>query len=305
MYKKDIKQIELIKYYKENRENYRKMGKRLEKFLKLIFEKEKVTYHSIASRAKSSESFSKKVERKEYSSLESATDLCGIRVITFLESETKIVESVLRKIFLIDEMRSEDKSENLGEDKVGYKSIHLVATLPESMLKMQEFERFKNLKFEIQVRTILQHAWAEVEHDKNYKFSGQLPPDIKRRFKLLAGFLEIADREFENISKEITEYEKKVSEEIADNKLQEIGINSTSLGKYLNEKLGIFIAQSISQKTIKLLNENEIKNLKDFSEIENTEIIKKYLEQRNKKGPSSYDLMIRHLLSAKKNDQKD
>ncbi|MGL5050099.1 MAG: GTP pyrophosphokinase [Fusobacteriaceae bacterium] len=299
MYKKDYKQLELLNYYKENREDYRKMGKRLEKFLTIQFEKEKILYHSIDSRAKSRESFSKKVQRKEYYSLEYATDLCGIRVITFLESETKIVEKFLRKIFFIDEKRSEDKSDTLGEDKVGYKSIHLVASLPKSLLVLPEFERFSNLKFEIQVRTILQHAWAEVEHDKNYKFSGQLPPDIKRRFKLLAGFLEIADREFENISKEITEYEKKVAQEIADNKLQEISINSTSLRKYLNEKLKLAVAQSISQKSINLLSEHEIKTLKDFFELENQEIIKKYLDMRNKKGPANYDVLIRHLLAEK------
>lgn len=297
MYKNDQKQLELLNYYRENREDYRKMGKRLEKFISLQFEKEKIHYHSIDSRAKSRESFSKKVQRKEYYSLEYATDLCGIRVITFLESETRIVESFLRKVFLIDEKRSEDKSKTLGEDKVGYKSIHLVASLPKVLLDLPEFERFSNLKFEIQVRTILQHAWAEVEHDKNYKFSGQLPPDIKRRFKLLAGFLEIADREFENISKEITEYEKKVAQEIAENKLQEIGINSTSLRKYLNEKFKLSVTQSVSQKTINLLSEHHIKTLKDFFEIEKDEIIKKYLDMRNKKGPANYDVFIRHLLA--------
>lgn len=296
MDRNDKEQLRIMNYYRENRENYRKLGKRLEKYIKLQFEKNRITYHSIESRAKSRESFFKKLQRKEYTSLESATDLCGIRVITFLESETKIVEKFLRTLFVIDEGRSIDKSENLGEDRVGYKSIHLVALLPEELLKLQEFERFRGMKFEIQVRTILQHAWAEVEHDKNYKFSGQLPPDIKRRFKLLAGILEIADREFENISKEITEYEKRVTDEIANDKLQEIELNSTSLRKYLNEKLNLSVKQAVGQKTIKFLHDNGIKNLKDFSVIENREIIKIYTDTKNSRGPVSYDLMIRHLV---------
>ncbi|WP_297598989.1 hypothetical protein [uncultured Cetobacterium sp.] len=293
-------QLQLINYYKKNRENYRKMGKRLERFLKQVFEKEKITYQSISSRAKTRESFQKKLERKGYPTLDYATDLCGIRVITFLESETKIVENFLRHTFIIDESKSEDKSENLGEDKVGYKSIHLVATLPESLLTLPEFERFRDLKFEIQVRTILQHAWAEVEHDKNYKFSGQLPPDIRRRFKLLAGFLEIADREFESISKEITEYEKKVATTIADNNLEQIEINSTSLRKYLNNKFNVTFSQAISPKIITLLHENNIKNLKEFFEIENLDLMKKYLGNGNKKFPARYDLMIKHLIDLKK-----
>ncbi|MGL4987866.1 MAG: GTP pyrophosphokinase [Cetobacterium sp.] len=275
------------------------MGKRLERFLKQSFEKEKIVYHSISSRAKTKESFQKKIERKGYTSIDLATDLCGLRVITFLESETKIVENFLRQTFSIDESNSEDKSNNLGEDKVGYKSIHLVATLPENLLELPEFERFKDLKFEIQVRTILQHAWAEVEHDKNYKFSGQLPPDIKRRFKLLAGFLEIADREFESISKEISEYEKKVVHTIEGNTLHEIEINSTSLRKYLNKKFNINFSQGISPKIIKVLHDKEIKTLEDFSKIEDFEIMSKYFGNGSKKFPARYDLMIKHLLDYK------
>lgn len=304
MDRNDQEQLKIMNYYKENRESYRKLGKRLEKYIKLQFEKNRISYHSIESRAKSRESFFKKLQRKEYNSLESATDLCGIRVITFLESETKIVEKFLRSLFVIDEERSMDKSENLGEDRVGYKSIHLVASLPEELLRLQEFERFRGMKFEIQVRTILQHAWAEVEHDKNYKFSGQLPPDIKRRFKLLAGFLEIADREFENISKEITEYEKRITSEIADNRLQEIELNSTSLRKYLNEKLKLSVKQAISQKTIKFLADHGIKNLKDFSGIENSEIIKLYTDTKNPRGLIAYDLMIRHLVGESQNKEE-
>lgn len=291
---------EFIEYYKDNRENYRKMGKRLERFIKNIFEKEKIIYHSISSRAKTRESFIKKLKRKDYHSVDLFTDLCGIRVITFLESETKIVEKFLRGIFIIDEFNSEDKSDNLGEDKVGYKSIHLVASLPKELLELPEFERFKDLKFEIQVRTILQHAWAEVEHDKNYKFSGQLPPDIKRRFKLLAGFLEIADREFESISKEIIEYENTIVNKIVNDNLEEIEINSTSLRKYLNNLLKINVKQPITQKSIKVLNDNNILTLSDFKAIENLRIIKIYIDKRNKQIPARYDLMIRHLVDLKK-----
>ncbi|MGL4672388.1 GTP pyrophosphokinase [Cetobacterium sp.] len=292
----NFNQLQILNYYKKNRELYRKMGKRLERFLKHSFEKEKIVYHSITSRAKTRESFQKKLERKGYTSIDLATDLCGLRVITFLESETKIVENYLRAVFSIDESNSEDKSDNLGEDKVGYKTIHLVATLPENLLILPEFERFRDLKFEIQVRTILQHAWAEVEHDKNYKFSGHLPPDIKRRFKLLAGFLEIADREFESISKEISEYEKKVVTTIEGNTLHEIEINSTSLRKYLNNKFNINFSQGISPKIINLLHEKQINTLEDFVKIEDLEIMQKYFGNNSKKFPARYDLMIKHLL---------
>ena len=53
----------------------------------------------------------------------------------------------------------------------------------------------------MQIRTVLQHAWAEFEHDIRYK--GTVPPeharDFDRRFTLAAGLLELADQEFTTI----------------------------------------------------------------------------------------------------------
>ena len=67
------------------------------------------------------------------------------------------------------------------------------------MLKLPEYCLFDKMKCEIQVRTILQHAWAEIEHDVVYKSLGEIPFRVRRRFACLAGLLEIADREFESL----------------------------------------------------------------------------------------------------------
>ena len=63
-----------------------------------------------------------------------------------------------------------------------------------------EFSLFKDLCFEIQVRTALSHAWAEIEHDRGYKLGGELPAHLKRRFNLLSGLLESADLEFNRLT---------------------------------------------------------------------------------------------------------
>src|SRR5438309_774277 len=62
---------------------------------------------------------------------------------------------------------------------------------------------------EIQVRTILQHSWAEIEHDIQYKSVSVIPAEIRRRFMSLAGMLEIADREFQAIQ----DADKRLTEE--------------------------------------------------------------------------------------------
>jgi hypothetical protein len=70
------------------------------------------------------------------------------------------------------------------------------------------------LKFEIQVRSILQHAWAEIEHDLGYKSKQSVPKQIRRRFSRVAGLLELADAEFAAIRAELANYETRVPERI-------------------------------------------------------------------------------------------
>jgi hypothetical protein len=70
------------------------------------------------------------------------------------------------------------------------------------------------LKFEIQVRSILQHAWAEIEHDLEYKSREAVPRQIRRRFARLSGLLELADAEFVRLRNEIESYQQELPSEI-------------------------------------------------------------------------------------------
>jgi putative GTP pyrophosphokinase len=106
-------------------------------------------------------------------------------------------------------------------------TLDLYASLP-------EFKDFKDICFEIQVRTILQHAWAEIYHDRNYKFQGILPEHIKRISSILSGVLKLADKEFDRLSYEIDEYAKNVSENTKKGIFFNIKINTTSLREYMN-----------------------------------------------------------------------
>jgi len=65
------------------------------------------------------------------------------------------------------------------------------------------------------VRTVLQHAWAEMEHDIQYKSPNAIPTLIKRRFIALAGLLEIADREFQTLQDENERHKSNIENHIA------------------------------------------------------------------------------------------
>ena len=151
-----------------------------------------INYLSVTARTKSVESFAAKAERavdgrRLFSDpLVEITDQVGLRIITYLREDVDAVATLLS-----DEMRLLDDRdmglETAREGRWGYASRHLLVGVEGEQQPAS-----------IQVRTVLQHAWAEFEHDIRYK--GAIPaehaPDLDRRFTLAAGLLELADREF-------------------------------------------------------------------------------------------------------------
>ena len=256
---------ETINKYIELRPLYKKLAEKIAQIIREVLEINQINYHAINYRAKEIDSFSKKIDKPKYNDpINQLTDFAGIRIIGYVEEDVKQIQDLIRNLFEIDYENSLDKSEELGTDKVGYKSVHYIGTLPKDRIRLPEYKRFEKLKFEIQIRTILQHSWAEIEHDKNYKFSGELPKDIQRRFKLLAGTLESADREFNELSKEIDNYSKEVKINTEKGNL-DIPINSTSLKQFYSTKF----EKLIKTKHV-VPNFNGSKNeIKIFNELRN------------------------------------
>lgn len=190
-----------------------------------------IDFHNVSGRTKSENSFMEKVDRKSYDDLpEQMTDFCGIRVITYFPSQAAQIAKVLRTTFFVDETNSSDKADDLGDSRVGYQSLHLVCTLGNKRRSLPEYEALADLKFEIQIRTILQHAWAELAHDGSYKFSGELPPKLQRKLNLQAGVLELVDEQLEEISTNIKKYERELSK--SKSKLQAEGLNALSFEQF-------------------------------------------------------------------------
>jgi hypothetical protein len=98
---------------------------------------------------------------------------------------------------------------------------------------LQEYKPFKGLLFEIQIRTVLQHAWAEIDHDRGYKFSGVLPRDLRRRLNLLAGQLELADKEFSRLALDVDRHSADLQRKKKSGDL-DIELSSASLDEFLS-----------------------------------------------------------------------
>lgn len=201
----------------------------------LIFSND-IHVHSITGRVKEKDSFLTKCELTNYQHTEEITDIVGIRIIAPILEDVDKVCKLIEKEFTIDNGNSGDKLATLKNNEMGYLSVHYIAQLGSSRKNLSEYCQYKDMVFEIQIRTLLQHAWAEITHGSSYKFSGALPSAIDRHFHLAAGTLELIDREFQRLSDELSTYRNEVVHGIQEGKLQ-IEINSTSLKEYLAEKL--------------------------------------------------------------------
>lgn len=166
-------------------------------------------------------------------SLVCLTDMIGIRVIcTFLEDISVVLEQ-LKEIFDIREI--ERKGADLNFKEFGYESIHVLIAIPEDCVPVDIDDNLplpNDLVCEIQIRTILQDAWAEVEHELIYK-SEFTPFDMPLRRKLASmnASLNLADIIFQ----EIRDYQKKLQDEMNERKLQFYNIADT----ITNEQLGV------------------------------------------------------------------
>lgn len=221
-------------WYDQNKLLYEDFVGRVEDLLKTLLRQAGIPYHSVNGRLKERASCVEKCVRKEYKTPEQMMDLAGLRIITHTTAEVQRVCEVIEREFQVDAENSGNKAQDMGVDKVGYLSVHYIVQMSPKRLELPEYSRFKGIRCEIQVRSLLQHAWAEIEHDRSYKFAGVLPEEIQRKFYLVAGTLELMDQEFCTLSREIDAYAKHVKKETKKGNL-DIPIDSTSLLQFLND----------------------------------------------------------------------
>jgi ppGpp synthetase/RelA/SpoT-type nucleotidyltranferase len=158
---------------------------------------------NVTARAKTVTSLRGKLRRKSYEHPRSAlTDLVGVRVITFYKDAVDQIVPKLRQVFEVNERKSTDKRLVLGLRDFGYRSVHLIVRLRDSQTLAIRSRFLRKQWFEIQVRSILEHAWAEIEHEIVYKSGTKQPADVTRRFASLAGTLELLDGEFLSLRQE-------------------------------------------------------------------------------------------------------
>lgn len=173
----------------------------LERYLGQVLADANLRTLMVNARAKSMDSIRGKLLRKAYRRPRSQlTDRVAARVIVYHAREVDAVAALLRSTLVVREKDSSDKRLALGLREFGYRSYHLVATVAPSVAASPPLWSLRGQIFEVQIRSLLEHIWAEIEHDVVYKSGADWPKQLKRRFASIAGVLELLDHEFEQLT---------------------------------------------------------------------------------------------------------
>lgn len=220
----------IVSEYREERESFVKIGEIVSEKINAELRANKIMTLTVAHRVKEEQSLIGKIQshEKKYRFLSDLTDILGVRIVSYFSDDVDKIASIIEELFEIDRENSVDKRAKLAANSFGYLSLHYICSLKDC-----DDEQLKGKKFEIQIRSTLQHVWAEIEHDLGYKTEFGVPKAIRREFSRVAGLLEIADDHFAKIRLSIHEYTAEIKQKIADDCADDISIDLISLKEYV------------------------------------------------------------------------
>ena len=203
---------------------YRNLESLVNERMNQIFS-DKLSLIHVTHRIKTLDSIKGKLERKPdlYSNVYDIYDILGFRVICYISDDVDIAAKLIAENFRVDWQRSKDKRELIDARSFGYVALHYVCALPDDD---------SNMWFEVQIKTILQHSWAEIEHDLGYKTEIEVPREVRRSFSKAAGLLETADDIFSEIRTRLAEYSINVKKDIESQKFDDIFFDKITLKEF-------------------------------------------------------------------------
>lgn len=213
---------------------------------------------SVEGRVKSAASIIEKVSRKGISRErieEDIEDIAGIRLICqFVEDIPKVID-IIRQRDGHDLKIIEERDYITNKKESGYRSYHIIINYG-----LNTAFGFREVHAEIQIRTLAMNFWAVTEHELNYKYSGNLPDDLKVRLKACAEASFNLDKEMSTIREELMQAEKlsELKMSLVNNILENI--------QNLYFKLHLDEADNINRRFIDLYEDGDVNRLRDFNE---------------------------------------
>ncbi len=271
----------ILEEYNKYYSLYEKINEVVLDILDKIIGDNKLIINSIESRIKTYKSLYGKLELKgyKYNSLFDITDIFGARIVTYYMDEVDKFAAKIEKTFEIDWDNTIDKRKMFNIDQFGYMSLHYICKIPKELYFNPEFPEINNIKFEIQIRSVLQHIFARIQHDTGYKSDVEIPKEYLRKLTRLAGLLETADVTLYEIRNEIENYRRRVKKIVKNKNYTDVELNVDTFNAFienggfdeLNQRIATIGNMEIEKvslnnflKVFKTLGLTTLKDLDDF-----------------------------------------
>ena len=214
----------LLRQYRKLCPTLQQLAEEASQLLHQALREQGIYITAMEHRVKTEKSLIGKLELKgaKYKSIDDITDLVGLRVITFYTDEVDKVAAIAKRVFDIDWQESVDKRKLHELDAFGYNSLHYICRL-----------KTGGPRFELQMRTALQHVWSTIEHDIGYKGDVKIPREYKRQFSRLAGMMELIDDEFSRLRVVLTDYRRQTLSLVKNGKLDDVPLSAETFRGYL------------------------------------------------------------------------
>ena len=224
-----------MEQYHERIPIYERLSRLADEALRNALDAQHVKVTAMEHRIKTETSLAGKLELKggKYQTIDDVTDIVGLRVVTFYSADVDKVAAIVNEAFVVDRRNSVDKRKQHRLDSFGYNSLHYICRLPKTVVDDPEMPLFNELRFEIQMRTALQHVWSTLDHDTGYKGDVKIPHEYMRQFNRMAGMLELMDEEFSRLRNVLVDYRRQMLALEASGQLDSVDLNSETFRRYL------------------------------------------------------------------------
>ena len=187
--------------------------------------------HLVHGRVKELKSLAEKVRNKEYNDpIDEVNDIVGVRAVVLFLSDLPRLNEIITASF--DVLDADNKISEGDPASFGYMSMHYVATLNDSH-SGPRYDDLKGIKFEIQTRTIVMDAWANVSHYLDYKGESSVPSELRRDFFALSGLFYVADQHFEIFADRSMESQERAEVELKKDPHRQAPINLDTVAALL------------------------------------------------------------------------
>ena len=217
-------------WYRKNKSDYEDFVIIIRDLIEELLRGKNIQYLIVQHRVKDLKGFLEKIKLQGSKvNPHMVNDLAALRIICYRTSDIDPVGKIIKKNFKV--INIDDKSEDLGVDKMGYKALHIDAALTKSRAKLQEFRKFRKFIFEIQICTALRHTWNEIEHKRRFKAGTELPKDLSREINRLSEIIDGVDIQLDEFSKKV---DKVIRSALTEREMRR-PLYSSDLARYLTK----------------------------------------------------------------------